>query len=73
MVPGFVPLAVGTCLDVFRDVSVHPGPPEVLPHKHNCFLLSEVLGHFAVLFGFENGGNNLLGNVEASAIVEYIS
>ena len=72
MAPGFVPLAVWACLDVFRDVGVYPGPPEVSPHKLDCFLLSEVSGHFAVVFGFENGGDHLLGNVEAPSVVEYV-
>ena len=72
MAPGLVPLAVRTCLDVFRDVGVHPGPPEVPPNKLDCFLLSEVSGHFAVVFGFEDGGDHRLGNVEASSVVEYV-
>ena len=72
MVPGFIPLVVRTGLNKSRDVGVHPGPPEVLPHELDCFLLSEVSGHFAVVFGFENYQNHVLGNVEATSVVEYI-
>ena len=72
MAPEFIPLAVRTCLDEFRDVGVHPGPPEVPPYKLNCHLLSEVSCHFAVVFGFENGWYQGLGNVEASSVVENV-
>ena len=72
MAPGLVSLAVRTCLDVFRYVGVHPGPPEVPSPKLDRFLLSEVSGHFAVVFGFENCWDHLLGNVEASSVVEYV-
>ena len=69
---GFIPLAVRTCLDVFRDVGIHPRPPEVPPHKLDCLLLSEVSCHFAIVFGFENGGYHWLGYVEATSVVEYV-
>ena len=72
MAPGFIPLAVRTCLDIFRDVGVHPGPPEVPPHKLYCLLLSEVSCHIAVVFGFEDGGYHGLGNVEAPSVVENV-
>ena len=72
MAPGFVPLAVRVCLDVLRNMGVHPGPPEVPPQKLYCLLLSEVSSHSAVLFGFENGGDHELGNVEATSVVEYV-
>ena len=72
MVSGFIPLTVRTCRDVFRDVGVHHRPPEVLPHKFDCLPLSEVSCHVAVVFGFEDGGNHKLGNVEASLVVEYV-
>ena len=72
MAPGFIPLAVRSCLDVFRDVGVPPGPPEVPPHKLDYLLLSEVSCHFAVIFGLEDGGCHELGNVEASSIVENV-
>ena len=72
MASGLIPLAVRTCLDVFRDVGVHPRPPEVPPHKLDCLLLSEMSCHFAVMFGFENGGNHELWNVEAFSVVEYV-
>ena len=72
MAPGFIPLAVGACLDVFRDVGIHHGPPEVPPHKLDCLLLSEVSGHFAVMFRFENGGDDELENIEVSSIVENV-
>ena len=70
MAPGHIPLAVRKCLDIFRDVGVHPGPPEVPPHKLDCLPLSEVSCHFAVVFGFEDGGYHKLGKVEASLVVE---
>ena len=72
MAPGFILLAVGACLDVFRDVGIHPGPPEVSPHKLHCLLLSEVSRHFAVVFGFVNGWYHELGNIEASLVVENV-
>ena len=72
MVPGLIPLAIRTCLDVCRDIGVHPGPPEVPPHKLDRLLFSEVSGHFTVVFGFENRRDHLLGNVEASSVVEYV-
>ena len=72
MAPGFIPLAVRTCLEVFRDVSVHPGPPEVRPHKLDCLVLSEVSGHCAVNFGFENGWYHKLRKVEASTVEENV-
>ena len=72
MAPGFVPLAVRICLDLLRDVSVHPGPPDVSPHKLNCLLLSEVSCHFAVVFVFEDGGYHELGNIEAPSVVENV-
>ena len=72
MATGFVTLAVRTGLDVCRDIGVHPGPPEVPPQKLDRFLLSEVSGHFAVMFGFENCRDHLLGNVEASSVEEYV-
>ena len=72
MAPGLVPLVVWTCLDVFRYVGVHPGSPEVPSHKLDRLLSSEVSGHFAVVFGFENYRDHLLGNVEASTVVEYV-
>ena len=65
-------LAVRTCLDVFRDVSVHAGPLEVLPHKLDCPLLSEVSCHFAAMFSFEDGRYHELGNVKASSIEENV-
>ena len=72
MAPGLVLLAVRTCLDVCRDVCVHLGPPEVPPHKLDRLFLSEVSGHFAIVFGLENRQDHLLGNVEASSVVEYV-
>ena len=72
MAPGLIPLAVRTGLDVGRYVGVHPGLPKVPPHKLDRFLLSEVSGYFVVMFGFENCGDHLLGNVEASSVVEYV-
>ena len=72
MASGFLPLAVSTCLDVFRDVSVHPGPPKDPPQKLDYLLLFEVFCHFAVIFRFENCGDHLRGNVEASSVVEYV-
>ena len=69
---GLIPLAVRTGLDIGRDVGIHPGPPEVPPHKLDCFLLSEVSGHFAIVFRFENCWDHLLGNVEAFTVVEYV-
>ena len=72
MAPGLVPLAVRTGLDVGRYVGVHPGPPEVPPHKLDRFLLSEVSGYFVIVFGFENYSDHLLRNIEVSSVVEYI-
>ena len=72
VVPGLVTQAIRTYLDVFRNVGVHPGPPEVPPHKLDCHLLSEVSGHLAVVFGFGNGGYHRLGYVEASSLVVYV-
>ena len=72
MAPGLVPLAVRTCLDVYRDVSIHPGPTEVPPHKLDRFLLSKVSGYFAIVFGLENHRDHLLGNVVASSVVGYV-
>ena len=72
MAPGLIPLAVRTSLDVFRDVGVHPRPPDVPPHKLDCLLLSEVSCHFAVMFGFKDCGYHVLGNVEASSVVENV-
>ena len=70
--PGLLPLVVRTCLDVLRDVGVDTGPPEVLPPKLDCLLLSEVSCHFAVVFGFKNGGYHELGNVDAPTVVENV-
>ena len=72
MAPELIPLAIRTCLDVCRDVGIHPRPPEVPPHKLDRFLLSEVSGHFTVVFGFEDCRDHLLGNVEAPSVVEYV-
>ena len=72
MAPGLIPLAVWTGLDVCRDVGIHPGPPEVPPHKLNRLLLSEVSGYFAVVRGFENRRDLLLGNIKVSSVVEYV-
>ena len=70
--PGRVPLAVRTVLDVGCYVGVHPGLQEVPSHKLDRFLLSEVSGHFAIVFGFENCGDHLLGNIETSSVVQYV-
>ena len=72
VVLGFILLAVRACLDVFRDIGVHPGPPEVPPHMLNRLLMSEVSCNLAVVFGFEDGGDHGLGNVEASSVVENV-
>ena len=72
MVPGRVPLTVRICLDVFHYVGVHPWPQEVPSHKLNYFLLSEVSGHLAVVFGFENRRNHWLGNLETASVVQYV-
>ena len=72
MAPGLVPLAVWTGLDVGCYVGVHPGTPEVPPYKRDRLLLSEVSGHFGVVFGFENGVDHGLGNVETASVVEYV-
>ena len=68
---GIYPAGSQDMPDVFRDVGIHPTPPEVPPHKLDCHLLSEVSCHFAIVFGFENGGYHELGNIEVSSIVEY--
>ena len=49
-----------------------PGHQNFSPHKLDHFLLSEVSGHFVVMFGFENCRDHLLGNVEAPSVVEYV-
>ena len=72
MEPGFIPLAVRTCLGVLHDIGVHPGPPEVPPHKLDCLFLFKVSGHFAVVFGFKDGEFQELGNVDASSVVENV-
>ena len=72
MAPERIPLVVRTGLDVFCGVSIYSGPPEVPPQKLDCLLLSVVSCYFTVVFGFENGGDYWLGNVEASLVVEYV-
>ena len=62
LAPGLVPLAVRTGLYIGYDVGVHPGPPDIPPHKLDRFFLSEVSGHFAVVFRLENRHDHLLGN-----------
>ena len=73
MAPGLVPLAVWAYLDVFFDVRVHPGPPEVSPYQHNGFVLSEVPSDFAVVFGFEYRVNHRLPYILAASVVEYVA
>ena len=72
MAPGLNPLAVRTSLDVFCNVDVHPGPPDVAPDKLDWLLASEVSCHIAVVFGFENGRYHEFWNVEASSVVENV-
>ena len=72
MAPGLVALAVRPGLDIGRYVGIHPGSPEVAHHKLDRLLLSEVSGHFIIMFRFENCWDHLLGNVEASSVVEYV-
>ena len=61
--PGLILLAVRTCLDIFRNVGVHPGPPEVSSYQLDQLLMSEVSYHFTVVFVFENCKDHWLGDV----------
>ena len=72
--PGLISLVVRTDLYVCHDVIVHHGPAEVPPHKLDRLLLTEVSDYFAIVFGFEICRDHLpvLGNVEASSVVEYV-
>ena len=59
-------------MDIFHEVGLHSGPPEVPPYKFDGFLLSKVSGHFAMVFRLETSWDHRLGNLEASSIVECI-
>ena len=72
MAPGFIPLVFRTCLDVLRDIGVDLGPPDVLPPKLDCLLLSKVYCRLAGVFGFEDCEDHRLGNVEAFSVVENV-
>ena len=72
MVLGFVPLAVRRCLDVFRDISIHPGLPKVPCQKLEYLLFSEVSYHFTVMFGFEISVDYRHRNIEMASVVENV-